>query len=160
MKKIAIFYFSGTGNTSFVATMLCEQIRKTDDCDLYAIEKHLEDANCLIDRYDLIGLGYPIYGSSLPTIVFQFIEALSIHQKLAFTFCAQLLFSGDGAAYGGRKLEKKGFVVKWQEHFNMPNNITDLRILDRKRPYDYAKIANATTQRAARFTKFLLSEKE
>lgn len=98
--------------------------------------------------------------SSLPPIVFRFIAKLSIHQKKAFTFCTQLLFSGDGAAYGGRQLEKKGFVVLWQEHFLMPNNITDLRFFDHKKPYDYAKIECSVRKKAARLTNWILMGKE
>lgn len=158
--KIAIFCFSGTGNTYRVAKTLCETIRQTDHCDLYALENHLEDADRLIETYDIVGLGYPIYGSSLPSIVFRFIEALSAHQKKAFVFCTQLLFSGDGAAYGGRQLEKKGFVVLWQEHFLMPNNITDLRIFDRRKPYDFARIDRSITKKAVRFTRWILAGKE
>jgi len=160
MPKIAIFQFSGTGNTYFVAKTICEALRKTDRCDLFALENHLDDADRLIERYDIIGLGYPIYGSSLPPIVFRFIETLSAHQKKAFTFCTQLLFSGDGAAYGARQLEKKGFVVLWQEHFRMPNNITDLRMLDRKKPYDFARIARAVDRRASRFANLILTGRE
>ncbi len=160
MPRIAIFQFSGTGNTYFVAKAICEAIRKTDRCDLFAVENHLADADRLIERYDIIGLGYPIYGSSLPLIVFRFIEALSTHQKKAFTFCTQLLFSGDGAAYGARQLEKKGFVVLWQEHFRMPNNITDLRLLERKKPYDFDRIARYVDRRASRFVSLILSGRE
>jgi ferredoxin/flavodoxin len=160
MLKIAIFCFSGTGNTYFVANAICEVIRQTDHCDVFALEKHIEDANELIADYDIIGLGYPIYGSSLPPIVFRFIEKLSVHQKEAFTFCTQLLFSGDGAAYGGRQLEKKGFVVRWQEHFLMPNNITDLRFFDRKKPYDYAKIEHSVKKKASRLVSWIRLGKE
>jgi ferredoxin/flavodoxin len=160
MKKIAIFCFSGTGNTYFVGKTLCELIQNTDQCDLYAIENHREDADRLIEGYDIIGLGYPTYGSSLPPIVFRFIDALSIHQKMAFVFCTQMIFSGDGAAYGGRQLEKKGFVVLWQEHFMMPNNITDFLILDRKKPYDFVKIAHSVEKKAVRFVKNILGGTE
>jgi len=160
MLRIAIFCFSGTGNTFFVAQAVCAAIRKTDRCDLFAVENHLDDADRLIERYDIIGLAYPIYGSSLPPIVFRFLETWSDHQKKAFVFCTQWLFSGDGAAYGGRQLEKKGFVVLWQEHFMMPNNITDLGILDRRKPYDYGKIARSVTRKADRFTRLILTGRE
>jgi ferredoxin len=157
--KIAIFYFSGTGNTYFMSKKLKNAFEASHHCDVYAIENHLEDANAIIDDYDLIGLGYPVYGSSLPDIVFAFIDSLQYHSKSAFTFCTQMMYSGDGAAYGGRVLGKKGFIVRWQEHVNMPNNITDVSFLTRKKPYNYEKIERYVTKKAEIFAKRILSGK-
>ena len=158
--KIALFCFSGTGNTYFVADTLRKLLNEKNECDLYSVERHLTDADAIIDRYDCIGLGYPTHGSSLPTIVFQFIDGLAVHQKIAFTFCTQWLFSGDGAAYGARQLAKKGFVVLWQEHFLMPNNITDLRILDHKKAYNYPKIRDSVQKRAQCFVQKIDAHRE
>jgi ferredoxin len=85
---------------------------------------------------------------------------LAVHQKIAFTFCTQWLFSGDGAAYGARQLAKKGFIVLWQAHFMMPNNITDLRILDHKSPYDYSKIATSVHKKAKRLVQAIIDHRE
>jgi len=159
MKKIKIFYFSGTGNTYFVAKKMTEYFRKDNICDLFSIEKHMKDASGIIADADLVGIGYPIYGSSLPKIVKDFISSLDEIHIRAFIFCSQMMFSGDGAAYGGRLLEKKGFQVFWQEHFNMPNNITDVRFLTSKRQKNYLKIENRVTKKANKFAVKILSEK-
>ncbi len=159
MKKIALFFFSGTGNTQFVSKKITDIFRSSEECSLYSIEKHLIDASKIIETSDLIGLAYPIYGSSIPLIVREFIERLEPSDKEAFVLCTQLMFSGDGAAYGGRLLEKKGFKVLWQEHFRMPNNITDLRILTSKKKPNYAKIDRSVEKKASKFAKRILSGK-
>jgi len=159
MLKIAIFFFSGTGNTYFVAKQLCDQFRISERCDLYSIEKHLQDGEDIISKYDLIGLAYPIYGSSVPYIVSDFIDHLEEHSLPAFVICTQMMFSGDGAAYGGRLLEKKGFHSLWQEHFDMPNNISDLRFLTSHRLPHYERIQSRVEKKSIRFARRVLSGK-
>jgi len=157
MMKIALFCFSGTGNTRFVAEKITNLFRIGNDCSLFSLEKHLDDASSIIASADLVGLGYPIYGSSVPDIVRDFIDRLERFDKPAFVFCTQLMYSGDGAAYGGRLLEKKGFRPLWQEHFNMPNNITDLAFLTRKKPPRYGAISFRVERKAKVFVARILS---
>ncbi len=159
MKKIALFFFSGTGNTQFVAKKITDIFRKNVECSLFSIEKHLTDTAKIIQSSDLVGLAYPIYGSSIPLIVRDFIERLEHNDKEAFVFCTQLMYSGDGAAYGGRLLGNKGFKVLWQEHFRMPNNITDLRILTSKKKPNYGNIEKRVEIKASRFVTRILSGK-
>ena len=159
MKKIALFCFSGTGNTRFVAERIARQLRRENECSLFSLEKHLDDASSIIAKAEILGLGYPIYGSSVPDIVRDFVNRLERFDKPVFIFCTQLMFSGDGAAYGGRLLAEKGFRPLWQEHFNMPNNITDLAILTRKGPPRYAAISRRVLRRAKAFADRILSGK-
>jgi ferredoxin/flavodoxin len=123
--KIGIFQFSGTGNTFYVAaTLQCELKALGHQVDLLPIEA-IENPNQIIESYDRIGIGYPIYGSDAPRIVRSFIDRIEARNMRAFVFCTQWLFSGDGAAHIARKLEKKGFDCPQLAHFRMPNNITD-----------------------------------
>lgn len=123
--KIGIFQFSGTGNTYFVAATLQRELQKLGHpVDLLPIER-IDDPNPAIESYDLIGIGYPIYGSDAPIIVRSFINGIDKRNMRAFVFCTQWLFSGDGAAHSARKLEKKDFDCRQLAHFRMPNNITD-----------------------------------
>ncbi|MFO7969804.1 MAG: EFR1 family ferrodoxin [Candidatus Izemoplasmatales bacterium] len=124
--KILIMQFSGTGNTYQISKMIQNSlINKNHQVDLYPIEK-ISNVNSLIKNYDMIAIGYPIYGSDLPKIVKDMVEELNPESsKRAFVFCTQLMFSGDGAAYLAKKLIAKGFIVRQLAHFNMPNNISD-----------------------------------
>jgi len=126
MPRTTIFYFSGTGNTAWIAKTI-EDFFKTRGADVksFNIENlDVKKANDIIKNYDICGFGYPIYGSDLPQIVKDFISHIDNFQgKKAFVFCTQWLWSGDGAAEGRRYLKIKGFDCLWGEHFLMPNNI-------------------------------------
>ena len=123
--------FSGTGNTFYIARLLQDGlIACGHTVDLMPIEA-CPDVNRLVAECDLFGLGYPIYGSDIPLLVRSMIESLEmVAGKRAFVFCTQMMYSGDGAAYAGKMLRRKGFVIRQLAHFNMPNNLTDyLRFL-------------------------------
>ncbi len=126
--KIGIFHFSGTGNTYFVANTLKKHFKsKGHLVDILAIENHLEDDESNFN-YDIIGIGYPIYGSDVPKIVNEWVNRLPVLSQRIFIFCTQMMYSGDGANYIGKRLRKREMVVHQQAHFNMPNNITDIKI--------------------------------
>jgi len=155
--RVAIFLFSGTGNTYFIGRKIQKAIiEKGNWCDLFTVEKKHED-DALIDNYDVIGLGYPIYGSDVPIPIRNWINNLHLHpSKRAFVFCTQMMYSGDGAAYGGRLLEEKGFIVRQQTHFNMPNNITDYKILRPFNHHNLDKMELKKTRQVNRFVKGIL----
>ena len=159
--KVAIFLFSGTGNTYYIGRKIQDLIiEKGNDCDLLTVEKKHED-DTLIDAYDIIGLGYPIYGSDIPIPIRNWINKLQLHtSKRAFVFCTQMMYSGDGAAYGGRLLEEKGFIIRQQEHFNMPNNITDYKILRPFNHHNLERIQLRTTRQINRFVKNILLDQK
>ncbi|PKK98287.1 MAG: hypothetical protein CVV57_08460 [Tenericutes bacterium HGW-Tenericutes-2] len=161
MLKVAIFQFSGTGNTYYISQRIQEEMReKRIICDLYSIES-LKESNHLVDHYDVIGLGYPVYGSSIPRIVRKWMDGLRFRtDKRGFVFCTQMMFSGDGAAYAARILRKKGYKILEQEHFNMPNNITDYKIFRSKKEINYEKIERKNTKKIKRFVKNILLEKK
>lgn len=78
----------------------------------------------IIAESDIIGFGYPIYGSDVPDNYRAFLRALpKVNNKLAFVFTTMLLFSGDGAIVAKRILGRKGFKVKQAINIRMPNNL-------------------------------------
>ena len=158
--KIAIFLFSGTGNTYFIAKKIQDSLTKNGHhCSLFTVEKKHNDDQ-LIDEYDVIGLGYPIYGSDVPIIVRNWISGLKMHHsKRAFIFCTQMMYSGDGAAYGGRILEKKGFIIRQQAHCNMPNNITDYKILRPFNRHNLERIEHKKNIQVNRFVRRIITDK-
>ncbi len=125
--EIVIFYFSGTGNTWWVAEELVRQFAKLGRlARAYSLETiSVDEAIELIEDSEIAGFGYPIHSSDLPFPMKDFISQLPLFPgKKAFVFCTQWLWSGDGAAVGGSLLQDKGFTIQWGEHFLMPNNVT------------------------------------
>lgn len=157
MSKVALFQFSGTGNTCYIARLIQQALAEQGHpCNVYSIEQPL-DVDAVIADHDIAGFGYPIYGSDLPDPFHQFITRIGAHPgKRAFVFCTQYLYSGDGAACGARLLEKKGFVARQLAHFNMPNNMTDFRLLPAGKTRRYGALRETKTKQVKRFVERIL----
>ena len=110
-KKIAIIYFSATGNTKKVA----EYIKDATDGDLIEIvpkEKYTDsdlnygndnsranreqndsnarpeiENNINTDSYDVIYLGYPIWWGDVPKIILTFLDSHNLNGKTIIPFC-------------------------------------------------------------------------
>lgn len=119
-------YFSGTGNSKYIAELFSNKI--TSEC--HSIEEAL-DFSDLIESNDTLTFCYPIYGSCVPKIMRNFVteHKEAIEKKNIIIFCTQLLFSGDGARAFTDLFENSKPDVIYAEHFNMPNNICNIRIL-------------------------------
>lgn len=125
---ICIFYFSGTGNTWWAANKLSEELTiKGRTVEVHSIEV-LDDEKTaeLIENAETIIFGYPSYGSYMPMPMKYFIDNLPkpIKNKEAGVFCTQASFSGDGAWFYHKKIEEKGYIVKWTYHFTLPSNLS------------------------------------
>lgn len=127
--KIAIFYFTGTGNTWWVMNELQEQLKeKGQEVIHHSLEstfvKDQEKVKELITKSDIVGFGYPIYGSDIPPNFMEFIDNIpKMDGKLAFVFTTMMLFSGDGAMVAKRRLRRRGYKVKQAINIRMPNNV-------------------------------------
>ncbi len=123
---IVLFYFSGTGNTWWVSEELVNLLEKKEiAASAISIESiESREAQAMIEKADIVGFGYPIYGSDLPQPMKEFIMSLeAVNNKKCFVFCTQVSWSGDGARIGAEFLRPKGFDIRWGEEFLMPNNI-------------------------------------
>jgi len=158
--KIIIFVFSGTGNTWFVAQCLQENLKAGGAfCDVISVET-INQCQQQIETADIIGIGYPIYGSDMPEPITTFIKKMENHpNKRAFVYCTQMMYSGDGASIGGKLLRQKGFDVRQLAHFNMPNNKTDYPIFKWMKPPDYDRLKKRIMRKTKRFATAILTNK-
>ncbi|KNZ41289.1 EFR1 family ferrodoxin [Acetobacterium bakii] len=127
MKKIIIYYFSGTGNTWWLATGLQAQLKlKGHSVDCYSIETlAIEDLTQQAAAADHIILGFPVYGSTAPGPMLDFINLFpDSHTTQGISiFATQALASGDTAYEIGLKFIRKGYDLKQTRHFRMMNNL-------------------------------------
>ncbi|MEX1307861.1 MAG: EFR1 family ferrodoxin [Eubacteriales bacterium] len=126
--RIVIFYFSGTGNTKWVADRMANALtangKDAESISIEAISKN--DIPSMIDAADMVGFAYPIYGSDIPEPMKAFMTALPQQntEKPTFVFCTQMMFSGDGAFVFRKELKSKDYRIVYSEHYMMPNNIS------------------------------------
>lgn len=115
-----ILYFSGTGNSKFIAT----EFAKLMNCKAFSIEDEM-DFHALLSEHEQVAFSYPIYGSCVPIILRDFVEAhlKALRDKKLVILSTQYLFSGDGARVFTDLLKEIPYSVLYAEHFNMPNNI-------------------------------------
>ncbi|MBT3318774.1 MAG: 4Fe-4S binding protein [Clostridia bacterium] len=136
MYKAIIFYFSGTGNTWWVAGKINIMLdARSVNAESISIETLIDDdivnvkkADWLIKASDLVFFGWPMYGSDLPHTMKLFIDSLAPlqKQKHVHTFCTQMMFSGDGAWVYHKHFAAKGLIIDSCAHFNMPTNMSVL----------------------------------
>jgi len=133
MITMVMIYFSGTGNSEYIARRF--SILMGIAC--HSIEEKI-DFTPLLTGADTIAFCYPIYGSTVPRIMREFVakHRIVIRKKKLIIFCTQMFFSGDGARAFARLIPSCDKQVIYAEHFNMPNNICNFflfPIRDRER---------------------------
>lgn len=128
MKTVALFYFSGTGNTELVAIMLKEEMEKRQfKAELIRIEDILKIKTPLdLGRYDLVGIGSQVIGFTAPALVNKFVGMLpKAKGKRTFVFrtaggVAPVNYNASKPMI--RKLSRKGYDVFYERIFSIGSN--------------------------------------
>lgn len=125
--RCLLIYFTGTFNTRYVSKRLKERLEQVDYVvDLYEIDP-LNTERLDLGKYDLVGLGYPIYGYNAPWPFLKFIR----HQKFPKGI-RTFIYKNSGetekvndasSLFVWRKLRRSGAVIENEYHFLMPYNI-------------------------------------
>ena len=124
-----VLYFSGTGNTKYVAELFAGKM----GAKCLSIEDQIDFAT-EITVQETIAICYPIYGSRAPLIMRRFVaEHLpDLKGKKLVILVTQWYFSGDGARSLLDLLPVGHVEVLYAEHILMPNNVSNLWPLFRK----------------------------
>lgn len=120
--KNVIFYFSGTGNSLITARNIAEKI---DNTEVVPIASSM-DKNIQVFDYERVGFAFPIYYSSVPAIVKQFIGKLNFN-KSQYIF-GVITFGGTyGMALGqlDQCIAERGGVLSAGFPVRMPGNYVD-----------------------------------
>ncbi len=124
MEKVwSTIYFSGTGNTKYVAKRFSQQM----NCSAYSIEEDV-DFSYIISSSDIITLCYPIHHSTAPVVYKKFILKYQkeFMNKAVVILCTQQFFSGDGAYNITKYLP--AVEILYADHINMPSNIGNIPV--------------------------------
>jgi flavodoxin/ferredoxin len=135
MYRAVIIFFSGTGNTWWVADKIKKQLdAKGINADTVPIDGLTpKKADWWIKAADLVIFGWPTYGSDMPEPMKRFVSTLPVVEKgkHIHVFCTQSAFSGDGAWFCHHVFEDKGLIIDSAEHFVMPSSKRGNRSDDR-----------------------------
>ncbi|MBD3255580.1 MAG: hypothetical protein GF383_10840 [Candidatus Lokiarchaeota archaeon] len=150
--KFTTFFFSGTGNTWWIAKQFTDiALQKGHHAEYLSIEN--ENVNKLtfleekLKNTDALGIAYPIYGSTAPYIVWDFMERLisiskstlmgdkrlkntkdglpdPIREKVGYVLTSMAMFSGDGALILRKKMKNLGFPILGAINIKLASNIS------------------------------------
>ena len=125
--KCLLVYYTGTYNTRYLTGLLKEKLESNGvEVDTYEIDAiNLVKLN--YSQYDLLGIGYPIYGFNVPSRFLKFIRKQDFPKGLK-TF----IYKNSGETYKAnnassisilKKLKRDKTIVNNEYHFMMPYNI-------------------------------------
>lgn len=131
-------YFSGTGGTRYCISKFMKEIGGGEAFSI-------EDKNCIsqVKNHNSIIFAYPVYFSSLPTLVRDFIcNNSSVWQgKNIYVIATMGMFSGDGSGYPARMFKKYGAKIIGGLHLTLPDSISDEKAFAKK-PEENIKLLN------------------
>lgn len=119
-----MLYFSGTGNSKYIAELFC----KITKAKCHSIEEDIDSQ--LLAAEKIIAVCYPVYASRVPKLMREFVASHMelFKNKCVIIFCTQMAFSGDGARAFTDLFPPNHIKVICAEHFFMPNNINNVCI--------------------------------
>ena len=119
--KALILYFSGTGNTEYVAKYLQRKLASLSvDTDLESIENILPMKSA---EFDFLIIGFPIYAGASPEFFRQYLNLLpTVSKKGIFVFCTRAMFTGQAIADVYEQLSRKGYIPLDHKIVGMPGS--------------------------------------
>ena len=126
--RFRILYFSGTGNTKRIAQNLQTELTcRGWTGSVISIEEVLDD-RLLIDDIDIIGIAFPVYKLTYPTIFDKVLPLLKAAEESwnqpvpAFVLSTYCRFEGSALERMTAELETRGCQVIAQRAFKSPSN--------------------------------------
>lgn len=166
MRSCVIYYFSGTGNTWWVATRIADLLQENNiQVNCHSIETlMIEDVLTHVSEVDHIILGFPVYGSTAPRPMMDFIHTfpLSNGQQTISIFATQAMASGDTAWTISQIFKQKAYTVQQARHFRMMNNLhlPQFKFYPPKNDQRLDRLLEKTLPRVVSFTREIITGKK
>ena len=114
-----IFYFSGTGNSLYVAQKLANKLSENE---VFSMADSKPDKQ-IGGKADKVGFVFPSYYGNLPRIVREFVSCLNIHPDTYVWGVVTMGGVGQGSISALQKvLDDKGLALKYGRGITMPAN--------------------------------------
>ncbi len=111
--KLLFLYFSGTGNTDYVAHYLARHLVRKRACPSVEIELRSiewQPAEATTD-FDVLAVGFPVYGGDSPEFVQAYLARLpSGEGRGAFVFCTKGAFAAGAVRRNFQRLAERDYV--------------------------------------------------
>ena len=133
--KMVLYYFSGTGNTRFIAEKFLEKAVQAgqslagstgpgSETLLVPVEQAQRDG-VVIESDTIFGIGFPVYDLMPPEIVCSFVQTLPEARpgQSAFVFSTYTSFPLDANRYVIELLQQKGYRVVAEQSFKAPGRL-------------------------------------
>ncbi|MCP4394256.1 MAG: hypothetical protein GY804_08350 [Alphaproteobacteria bacterium] len=126
-EKIGIIYFSGTGNTKYIAKKIASKLKKQNkQVELIDMGQTVPE-NIKLEDYDVIGVGYPMHAFNPVKFASDFIARLPVESenksKCVFIFQVTGGYDKPSNEIVKSFLAQKGYSVFYEDLFVMPSNI-------------------------------------
>ena len=119
-KKTIIFYFTGTGNSLYVAKGLAENFEQVD---LTAIPKAIAEEQYNYEEYVRVGFVIPLYFMGMPKLVMEFLNKLNI-LSASYIFCVVTRAYTKGMVFSevDKSLRNKGKRLDYGKYISFPDS--------------------------------------
>ncbi len=122
--KVAAYFFSGTGNTAWVVERLAARLTDLGDEVITRSCECLSPADVDPAACDVLGVAFPVYASSPPSLMDRFIAGLpATADKPLFVLTTAGYAAGDTAWYAARPLRAKGYAPFLLANVIVANNL-------------------------------------
>ncbi len=121
MKKIALYYFSGTGNTLHIAKQIQQSFTEHGyACELCSMEEPMTP----FESCEYMGLLFPVAVQSTYPLVWRFVEALpEVTEQKVFMVDTMQGFSGGVVGPMKKLLQRKGYDCVAAKEIKMTNSM-------------------------------------
>ena len=116
--NVTIFYYSGTGNSLYVAKKILENFQDARLVSIPTISDSIIECNS-----EKIGFVFPINGKFLPPIVFNFMQNLNMtNPSYIFAIATYGMFLGKAMPIFNSIILNKGYKLDYGKKIKMPAN--------------------------------------
>ena len=107
--KILILYFSGTGNSYYIANLITEKLSNTFQVEAYSIE---QISPSHLPNHDILFLGFPVHETDSPEYLQNYIDRIPLaSNKGLFIFCTHGGIPGNALRRNSLRLKAKGYIL-------------------------------------------------
>ena len=119
--KLVILYFSGTGNTDYVARYLARKLGSVPiEIELRSIERQPPET---LGGFDVLAVGFPVYGCESPPFFQAYLARLAPGKgRGAFVFCTKGAMAGNAVRRNLQRLVGRGYLPLGGGSVGMPGS--------------------------------------